>query len=58
MEILGLVKVDGIYDEKEKSFMKKLVEGMKIQMDVLGRFDSLLEIYLAVCKELRAAISE
>lgn len=58
LEILGLVKADGIYDEKEKRFMRKLLEGMKVQTDVLGRFNSLLEIYLAVCKELRSAVCE
>ena len=26
LEILGLIRADGIYDEKEKSFMKKLAE--------------------------------
>ncbi len=58
LEILGLIKSDGIYDEKEKCFMKKFVEGMKIKSDVLSKFNSLLEIYLAVCKELRSAVCE
>lgn len=58
LEILGLIKSDGIYDEKEKCFMKELVERLKVQTDVLSKFNSLLEIYLVVCKELRAAVCE
>lgn len=58
LEILGLIKADGIYDEKEKCFMRTLVEEMKMQTDVLSKFNSLLEIYLVVCKELRAAVYE
>lgn len=58
LEILGLIKADGIYDEKEEEFMKKLVKGMKVKNDVLSKFNSLLEIYLTVCKELRAAVCE
>lgn len=58
MEILGLIKADGIYDEQEKRFMEKLTEGLKVDKEVLGKFDSLLEIYLVICKELRAAVCE
>lgn len=58
LEVLGLIKADGIYDEMEEEFMKKLIEGMKVKGDVLGKFNSLLEIYIAVCKELRAAVCD
>lgn len=58
LEILGLIKADGIYDEKEKCFIKMFVDEMGIQEDMLGRINSLLEIYLAVCKELRVAVME
>lgn len=58
LEILGLVKTDGVYDEKEEEFMKKLIKRMKVKNDVLSKYNSLLEIYIAVCKELRAAVCE
>lgn len=58
LEVLGLIKADGAYDEKEKCFIRKLVQGMGIKMDTLDKLNSLLEIYLAVCKELRIAVGE
>lgn len=58
LEALGLMKADGIYDEKEEIFMKKLIEGIGIKSDILSKYNSLLEIYIAVCKELRAAVCE
>ncbi|MCM1387106.1 MAG: hypothetical protein NC231_07250 [Bacillus sp. (in: Bacteria)] len=58
LEVLGLIKADGVYDEKEKDFMKMLVKKMNVKEDVLSQYNSLLEIYLAVCKELRAAVCE
>lgn len=58
MEILGLIKEDGIYDEKEKEFMKKLADGMKIKAEVLSKYNSLLEIYITIFKELRSAVCE
>lgn len=58
LEILGLIKADGIYDEMERCFMEKIAEGLKIHKSVLSKFNSLLEIYLAICKELRLAVCE
>lgn len=58
LEILGLIKSDGIYDEKEKLFMKSLIKGINVNEDVLNKTQSLLEIYTVVCKELYTLISE
>lgn len=58
LEILGLLKADGIYDEKEEEFMKKLAAGMKVKEEVVSKYNSLLEIYLSVCKELRSSVCE
>ena len=58
LEILGLIKSDGVYDEKEKSFMKKLVDGINAKEEVLSKMNSLLDIYTVVFKELYATITE
>jgi len=56
LETLGIMKSDGVYDEMEKSFMKTLVNGMKINEIILSKMESLLEIYTVVCKELYSTI--
>ena len=56
LETLGLVRADGLYDEKERAFMEKLAAGLGINACVLDQLNSLLEIYSAVCKELRNAV--
>ncbi len=58
LEALGLVRADGLYDEKERTFMEKLAAGLGINVAVLGSFNSLLEIYTTVCIELRKAVCE
>lgn len=60
LEILGLVKADGVYEdkEKEKEFMDALVTGMKVKEGVLSKLNSLLDIYATVCKELFFTLSE
>jgi hypothetical protein len=58
LEILGLIKSDGVYDEKEKLFMKQLADGLQINESVVDKLNSLLEIYVAVCKEIRTAVCE
>ncbi len=58
LEILGLVKADGVYEEKEKEFMDALVTGMKVKEGVLSKLNSLLDIYTTVCKELFFTLSE
>lgn len=56
LEIFGLVKSDGIYDNKEKEFMEKLAKGINAKEDMLERINNLLDIYTAVYKELCAII--
>ncbi len=56
LEVLGLVKSDGVYEDKEKAFMKTLVCGMKVKEGILAKMESLLEIYTVVCKELYGAV--
>lgn len=58
LEILGLVKSDGVYDEKEKKFMNDLAKGIKVQEIVLTKLNSLLDIYTAVCKSILLEINE
>lgn len=58
MEILGLVKIDGVYDDKEKDFMKNLIDGLMVKECLLNKMNSLLDIYTVVCKELYATITE
>lgn len=56
--ILGLVKSDGLYDEKEKVFVEKLVKGLQVEDEVVSKLNSLLESYTAVCKEIYATVRE
>lgn len=58
LETLALIKSDGIYDEKEQEFMKKLTNGLGFSDDVLDKYNKLLEKYLEIGKELYAAITE
>ena len=58
LEILALVKSDGVYDEKEQIFMGNVLQGLDLSDDVLEKFDVLLEKYSEVGRELFAAISE
>lgn len=58
LETLGIVKSDGVYDEKEKEFMKKLVNGLGAREGVLSKLNSLIDIYTTVYKELYATITE
>ncbi len=58
LEILGLVKADGLYDEKEKEFIEKLIEGLGVNRELASRLNGLFEIYNTVYKELYQAIIE
>ena len=58
LEILALVKSDGVYDEIEQGFMKTLSEGLGLQYDTVEMFDELLSKYVEIGKELFAAIVE
>lgn len=56
LETLALVEADGRYDEKEKEFMKKLINGLIVPESTLEKFIVLLEKYTEISKELYAAI--
>ena len=58
LEILGLIKADGMYDDKEKEFMEKLVKEIGVKEELLSKLNSLLEIYSTVCKEIYTTIIE
>lgn len=58
LEILGLIKADGSFDQKEKSFFNKFIECLRIGPDVVDKLESLQERYVAVYREMYAAIYE
>lgn len=58
MEVIGLLKSDGLYDEKEMIFINSLVKGLNIKEEVLSKIISLLEVYTTVYKELYSTIFE
>lgn len=58
LEILGLVKSDGAYEETEKEFMDALVTGLKVKESVFDKISSLLEKYIDLCSELLSTVSE
>ncbi len=58
LEILGLVKADGRFDEKEKAFFDRLITGLQIEQDIVSRLEGLLERYSAVCKQIYASVYE
>lgn len=58
LEILALMKSDGVLDEKKQEFMKRLASGLGFSDEVLVRYNNLLEKYLEIGKELYVAITE
>lgn len=58
LETLALIKSDGVYDEKEKVFMKELIDGLGVSNSKLIKFDELLTKYLEIGKEMYSAIIE
>lgn len=58
IETLAFIKADGIYDEKEKSFMIELVKGLSVSESKLERFSQLLDKYIGIGKELYTVIIE
>lgn len=58
LEILALIKSDGIYDDKEREFMKKLAYRLGFSEETLVKYNNLLEKYLEIGKELYEAITE
>lgn len=58
LEILALMKSEGVFGEKEQESMKRLASGLGFSDEVLVKCNNLLEKYLEVGKELYAAITE
>lgn len=58
LELLGVVKADGLYDDAEQEFMKKLVGKLEMNEDIMKHLNSLLDIYTVICKELYTTIME
>lgn len=58
LETLALVQSDGVYDEKEKAFMKELIGAFGVLEVELSKFDELLKKYIEIGKELYSAIME
>jgi tellurite resistance protein len=58
LETLALMKSDGVYDEKEKTFMKKLIDSLGVSESDLSQLDKLLKKYIEIGKELYSAITE
>lgn len=58
LEVMGLIKSDGFYDEKERIFINSLVENLNIKEDLLSKITSLLETYTRVCNELYSTVFE
>ena len=58
LEILGLLKSDGLFDEQERRFMESLMKKLKIKEDVLSKYENLIERYTEIYQEMYTAICE
>lgn len=58
LELLGLVKADGFFDNAEQEFMQKLVGKLGMNEDIMKYLNSLLDVYTVICKELYTTIME
>lgn len=56
LEVLALVKSDGIYDDDERDFMKKILSGFDFSKEVLEKFNILLDKYIEIGKEIYTEI--
>ena len=58
LEILALIKCDGVYDKKEKEFMEKIISKFGFEDIALDEYNDLLEKYMQIGKELFELISK
>lgn len=58
LEILGLLRADGVYDEKEREFMITLQEGLKVKEKKVEQLSHLLDTYTSICNDLYLTICE
>lgn len=56
LETLALVKSDGVYDDKERAFMTRLINGLNVSEAGLSKIAILLDKYIEVGKELYSEI--
>jgi hypothetical protein len=55
-ELLGLVKVDGVYDQSETAFIEKVAKAFDVSENALTELSGLLDRYLTLCTELSKAV--
>jgi len=58
LEILGLLKADNEFDEKEKAFLQRVIIDLGIRESIVNKIDGLLNEYMAVCSEIYLTINE
>lgn len=58
LEILGLLRSDGSYDDMEKTFADTLAEKLDVPNHVFDQINSLLKVYTVICQELYSTICE
>ena len=58
LEILGLLRSDGIFEDMEKTFVDTLAEKLDVPYYVFDQINSLLKVYTAVYQELYSTICE
>lgn len=56
LEILALIKSDGIYDDSEQDFMSLIARDIKIKNDTVDKITNLLEIYSDVISDIYQTI--
>lgn len=58
LEILALIKSDGVYDDDEKEFMEKLASYLQVNEDVQLKLEELLRQYLVISADMYSFIFE
>lgn len=58
LELLGLLKADGVYDEREKVFLKKVVDAINMKEDTVKNIEKFLDEYIEICAKLYTLIAK
>lgn len=56
LEILGLLQADNVVDEKERDFLKRVADGVGVDMDMVSSIENLLDEYKSVTRRIYEAI--
>lgn len=56
LESLGMVFADGVYDEKENTFINQFALSIGLSMDVVSQLTELIKNYLGILGEILKAI--